>query len=113
MDSDSDMEPEEDDCLPDGDDFVLKSSDEAVLDEPVFVLFCFVCGKRFGKCLFTELSPISTWPVFVTKTAAYSLSQKQTLECILSTCKVSPQLIPKQTHNASPSATILFDYKLL
>ena len=34
-DSDSDREPEDNDFLPDGDDFVTESSGEAVLDEPV------------------------------------------------------------------------------
>ena len=41
MDSQSDMVPEDNDFLPDGDDFVVSNSDEAVLDEPVFFLFCF------------------------------------------------------------------------
>ena len=31
MDSNSDMEPEDDDFLPDGDDFVTESSDETML----------------------------------------------------------------------------------
>ena len=39
MDRDSDMKPDDDYHLQDGDDFVLKSSDRAVLDEPV--LFCY------------------------------------------------------------------------
>ena len=39
MDTDSDMEPEDDDFLPDGYDFVAESSEEAALYEPVFVPF--------------------------------------------------------------------------
>ena len=38
-DSDSGMGPEDDDFLPDADDFVTENSGEAVLDEPVFVCF--------------------------------------------------------------------------
>ena len=38
MDSESDMEPEGDDFWPDVDDFVIRSSKEAVLNEPVVVL---------------------------------------------------------------------------
>ena len=39
MGSVSDMEPEDDDFLPDGDDFVAENSGEAVLDESVFLRF--------------------------------------------------------------------------
>ena len=39
IDSDSDMEPEDDDFWLDGDDFVLKINYEAVLDEPVLLFF--------------------------------------------------------------------------
>ena len=38
IDSDSDMEPEDDFFPPDRDDFAAESSDEAVLDGPVY--FC-------------------------------------------------------------------------
>ena len=48
LDNDSDLEPEDNDFLPEGDDFVL--SDEAVLDEPIGCC-CFV-----GKCLYTKFS---------------------------------------------------------
>ena len=37
MDSDSYMEPEDDDFSLDGDDFITENGGEAVLDEPVFV----------------------------------------------------------------------------
>ena len=62
MDSGSDMEPEDDDFLPDGYDFVAESSGEAMLYKPVFVPFH---EKRSGKCLFSKLSPFSTWPLFL------------------------------------------------
>ena len=35
--------------LPDGDDFVIKSSYEAVLDEPVFFVVVFVFEKNVWK----------------------------------------------------------------
>ena len=35
MDSQSDMESEDNDVLPDSDDFVIKNSSEVMLDEPV------------------------------------------------------------------------------
>ena len=38
MDSDSDMEPEDNVFLPDGGEFVAESSNDAVLDEPVYLL---------------------------------------------------------------------------
>ena len=53
MDSQSDMEPEDNDFLPDGDDFVVKNSEEAVLDEPV------------GLCLFVCFFAKTDWKVFV------------------------------------------------
>ena len=37
----------------------------------------------------------------------------KTLQCILSTCKLSSQSIHKQTPNASVNVTTLFVYKLL
>ena len=56
FDSDGDMEPEDDDFLPDCDGIVLKSSDGAVLNEPVFVLWwvfsCFVLFVFVFGCFF-------------------------------------------------------------
>ena len=77
----------------------------------VFVCGCVCVWKRSGNCLFIKLSPFSTWLLFfVTRTTAYVLSQKQTLECMLSTCKVLPQSVHKQTHKASLNvATLLVD----
>ena len=46
MDSDSDMEPEED-FLPDGYNFVAENSGEAVLDEPVLFIFMKKVWKVF------------------------------------------------------------------
>ena len=115
------MEPEDDDFLPDGDDFDVKSRDEAVLDEPVvfFLLllflgcwFCFWGGGLESVCLL-NYPHFQHGCFFVTQTTAYSLSQKQTLECILATCKVSLQSVYKQTPNASLNVTTLFVYKLL
>ena len=100
--------------LPDGDDFVIKSSDEVVFDEPVVFLCVGVCVCEKGL----EIVCIRNYPpfqygcffLFVTRTTAYALSQKQTLGCMLSRCKVSPQSVHKQTHDASLNvATLLVD----
>ena len=79
MDSDINMESEDDDLglvfccwcscfffffLPDGDDFVAENSGEAVLDEPVLVVFMKKKKLKYGKCFFTKLSSFSTWPLF-------------------------------------------------
>ena len=63
MDSQSDMESEDNDVLPDSDDFVIKNSSEAMLDEPVF-FFVVVVVKMDWKVFFNKLSPFSTWPLF-------------------------------------------------
>ena len=54
MDSDSDMEPKNDDSLPDhGDDFVVESSNEAMLDEPVYF-----CMKKVWKVFNYQIIPL-------------------------------------------------------
>ena len=45
--------------------------------------------KTSGKCLFTNLSPFSTWTLFATVRIMYSRTQNQTLDRKLSTCKAS------------------------
>ena len=79
-----------------------------MLDAPAFCCCC-CCCFLFVCCLFLffakkglESVCLQNYPpfqhvcIFVSKTTAYSLSQKQTLECILSTCKVPPQSACKQ-----------------
>ena len=66
MDSDRDMEPDDDDILPNGDDFVAENSGEAMLEEPVFVRFFFFF-KRSGKCLL-NYPPFQHGNFFVTMT---------------------------------------------
>ena len=62
LDSDSDIEPDDDFCVcvcvPDGDDFVAESSDEALLDEPAYF------SVKLVWKVFTTLSPFSTWLFF-------------------------------------------------
>ena len=94
--------------LPDDDDFVAESSDEAVLMNQ-----CIFVRKRSEKWLFTKLSPYSTWLAFVAMAMPHSIKKKQTLECILPTCKVLSQSIHRQTHSASLNVTTLFVDKLL
>ena len=81
MDSDSDMEPKNDDSLPDhGDDFVVESSNEAMLDEPVYFVHVCVCVKKSLEsiCLL-NYPPFQQGCFFVTMTTAHSITQKQIL----------------------------------
>ena len=59
MGSDSDMEPEEEDFLPNGNDCVAGSCNETLLGEPAV----FFCVKKVWKVC-TKLSPFSTWLLF-------------------------------------------------
>ena len=59
MGSDSDMEPEEEDFLPNGNDCVAGSCNETLLGEPAV----FLCVKKVWKVC-TKLSPFSTWLLF-------------------------------------------------
>ena len=76
MDSQSDMESEDNDVLPDSDDFVIKNSSEAMLDEPV--VFCCCCENGLESVCLINYPPFQLGRFFVTKTTAYSLLQKQT-----------------------------------
>ena len=73
MDSNCDLEPEDDDFLPDGDYFVIENSGEAMLDEPVFVRFYEKILE--GVCLLNYL-PSQHGHFFVTMTTAKLITQK-------------------------------------
>ena len=85
IDSNSYTEPEDNDFLPDSDDFSLsESSDRDMSDEPVPYMYVIL-----KSVWIQNYTPFSTRLQFVTMTTLHSCTQKQTLVCKLSTCAVS------------------------